>query len=317
MSMSVHPDFQAILDVVNGLPATDFSRPPLDIAREMRSAPIMIPPLQFAVSVEVRKVPGRDGHAIPVRIYRPSVPRPHGVLVSMHGGGWVRGSLDSDEFRSHFVAHEAGCAVVSVDYRLAPEHPFPIPLEDCLAVTEWVAAQAAILGFDAERIGVAGDSAGANLATAVALKMRDRSGPQLKCQILAYPVCDHDFDRPSYLANAEGKLLTRTHMMWFWEQYAGTADRNLPFLSPLRCDDLGNMPPALVLTAEHDPLRDEGEAYAEALLQAGNFVEAHRLEGLVHAFQSLAPQHPRTIESLKTTAAFASRHLNPTTDAPS
>ncbi|SKC03810.1 alpha/beta hydrolase [Sphingopyxis flava] len=310
--MSVHPDFQAILDMVNSLPATDYSRPPLELAQEMRSAPVRIPPLPNAVAVEVRKVSGSDGHAIPVRIYRPESPAPHAVLVSMHGGGWVRGSLDGDEFRSHFMAHESGCAVVSVDYRLAPEHPYPAALNDCLAVIEWVAREAAALGFDKQRIGVAGDSAGANLATAVALKLRDGSGPLLKCQILVYPVCDHDFDRPSYLANAEGKLLTRQFMMWCWDQYAGGADRNLPYLSPLRAGDLSGMPPTLLLTAEYDPLRDEGEAYARALQQAGNLVKAERLDGMVHPFQSLAPQHPCSIESFKAAASFAKAHLNPT-----
>ena len=307
--MTVDRDFQTILDVINGLPAPDYSRPPIELARAMRSPPVNIPPLLHAVSVEVRKVPGRDGYLIPVRIYRPSSPQPHGVLVSMHGGGWALGSLDGDEFKSHFIAHESGCAVVSVDYRLAPEHPFPVPLDDCYAVTEWVAAQATPLGFDPNRIGVAGGSAGGNLAAAVALKARDRGGPRLRCQILTCPVCDHDFDRPSYLENGEGKMLTRTQMMWFWEQYAGQADRNQPYLSPLRADDLRNLPPALVLIAEYDPLRDEGELYAKKLSEAGNQAEILRMEGLVHAFQSLAVQHPKSLESLRITSAYTMRHL--------
>ncbi|MDO7833429.1 alpha/beta hydrolase [Sphingobium sp. HBC34] len=307
--MTVDRDFQAILDVINAMPPTDFSRPPADLAQEMRSAPVMIPPLRNPVSVEVRKVPAGDGHAVPVRIYRPSSPRPHAVLISMHGGGWVRGSLDADEFRCHLIAHDSGCAVVSVDYRLAPEYPFPVPLEDCLAVTEWVAAQAAALGFDPDRIGIAGDSAGGNLATAVAMIARDRGGPDLQCQILLYPVCDHDFDRPSYLENAQGKLLTRAHMMWFWDQYAGQADRNQAHLSPLRADDLRGLPPTLLITVEHDPLRDEGELYASRLREAGNQVESLRMDGLIHAFQSVAVQHPRSIESLKIVTDFAKRHL--------
>lgn len=307
--MPVDPDFQAILDRVNALPATDFSRPPVELAREMRSAPVNIPPLWNPVSVEVRRIPGKDGYAIPVRIYRPSSPRPHPVLVSMHGGGWVRGSLDSDEFRSHFIAHESGCAVVSVDYRLAPEYRYPTALEDCFAVTEWVAAQGASQGFDADRIGVAGDSAGGNLAAAIALMARDRGGPPLQCQILVYPICDHDFDRPSYIENAEGKLLTRTLMKWFWEQYAGPANRDQPYLSPLRANDLGNLPPALVVTAEHDPLRDEGELYAKRLREAGNTVEALRMDGLIHPFQTLAVLHPKSLESLRLMSAFANRHL--------
>lgn len=307
--MAVDPEFQAILDRVNILPQTDFSRPPTELAGQMRSAPINIPPLRNPVSVEVRTVPGKDGYAIPVRIYRPSSPRPHPVLVSMHGGGWVRGSLDSDEFRSHFLAHESDCAVVSVDYRLAPEHRYPVALEDCFAVTEWVAAQGASQGFDADSIGIAGDSAGGNLAAAVALMARDRGGPSLQCQILIYPICDHDFDRPSYIANAEGKLLTRRLMQWFWDQYAGPADRDQPYLSPLRANDLAGLPPALVVTAEYDPLRDEGELYATRLQDAGNIVDRVRMDGLIHPFQTLVVLHPKSLESLRLMSVFASRHL--------
>ncbi|TWH87151.1 acetyl esterase [Novosphingobium taihuense] len=304
------PEFQAILDVVNALPQPDFTKPPIELAGAMRATPVKIPPLCHAVSVEVRAVSSPEGHAIPVRIYRPSTTGPHPVLISFHGGGWVRGSLDGDEFRSHFLAHESECAVVSVDYRLAPEHPYPAPLSDCLAVTEWASSQAETLGFDGQRIGVAGDSAGANLATAVALKLRNSGAPKLKCQILVYPVCDHDFERPSYLENADGKLLTRAFMMWCWDQYAGNADRNLPSLSPLRSTDLSGMPPTLLLTAEHDPLRDEGEAYAQALARAGNVVKAERLGGLIHAFQSLLPLHSRSIDSFRLAAAFAREQLH-------
>lgn len=307
--MAVDPVFQAILDRVNRLPPIDFSRAPIDLAREMRASPVVIPPLGTAVAVEVRQVPGKDGHSIPVRIYRPSSPGPHPVLVSMHGGGWVRGSLDSDEFRSHFIAHESGCAVVSVDYRLAPEHRFPAAPDDCFAVIEWVSAQGASSGFDPHHVGVAGDSAGGNLATVVALMARDRAGPPLKCQILVYPICDHDFDRPSYIANAEGKLLTRAFMQWCWDQYAGAADRDHPYLSPLRAADLSGLPPTLIVTAEYDPLRDEGELYAQRLKDAEVMVEAVRIDGGIHPFQALAILHPKSLESLRLMASFAKRHL--------
>lgn len=305
----VDPDFQAILDRVNAMPPPDYGRNPADIAREMRSAPIVIPPLLNPVAVEARRIPAKDGHPIPVRIYRPATTKPQAVLVSMHGGGWVRGSLDADEFKSHFIAHEAGCAVVSVDYRMAPEYRYPVALEDCFAVVEWVEANADALGFDGDRIGVAGDSAGGNLAAAVTLMARDLAGPELRCQILVYPICDHDFDRPSYLENAQGKLLTRAMMQWFWDQYAGPADRDQPYLSPLRSTDLGGLPPALILTAEHDPLRDEGELYARKLREAGNAVEAHRIDGVIHPFQSLAVLNSKSLESMQATAAFAKRHL--------
>lgn len=307
--MPVHPDFQAILNVLNTLPPADYTRDPLAIARELRLNPVNIPPLPNPVAVEVRKVIGPDGHAIPVRIYRPATPAPHAVMISIHGGGWVRGSLDADEYRCHFMAHHAGCAVVSVDYRMAPEHRYPTALDDCLAVTRWVRAEAAALGFDPARVGIAGDSAGANLATAVAMKLRNAGEPGLACQVLIYPVCDHDFDTASYRENGEGKLLSRDFMMWCWDQYAAGADRDDPCLSPLRSPDLSAMPPALVLTAEFDPLRDEGAGYAEALRQAGNAVEYDCLPGAIHAFQSIRPAHPMSTDSFVRASRFAAQHL--------
>lgn len=308
--MSVDPHYQAILDRINALPPLDLTRSPLALAQEMRAAPVLIPPVPHPVAVEVRKIAAADGHLIPVRIYRPLAPGPHAVLLSMHGGGWVRGSLDGDEYRSHLIAHESGCAVVSIDYRMAPEHPFPAPLEDCYAVLTWVAEQSSTAGFRADRIGVFGDSAGGNLAAALAIMARDRAGPKIACQILLHPVCDYDFDTPSYLENSEGKLLTRTMMMWFWDQYAVQADRNNPYVSPLRCIDLSGLPPALVLTAEFDPLRDEGESFARALSAAGCAVTQERLSGVIHAFQSVAVEHPLSLASLHTIATFAAQQLS-------
>lgn len=307
--MAVDPAFQTVLDVVNAMPETDFSRPPLELAGEMRAAPVRIPPLPHPVAVEVRAIAARNGHGVPVRIYRPDSPSPHAVLISLHGGGWVRGSLDGDEFRSHLMAHESGCAVISVDYRLAPEHPFPAALEDCLAVFAWAADNAASAGFDSERMGLAGDSAGANLAAATAICLRDAGALTPKCQILTYPVCDHDFTRASYEAFAKGLLLTRPFMMWCWDQYAAGANRDDPRLSPLRCGDLSGLPPALVFTAEFDPLRDEGEAFAAALSAAGNLLESRRIEGAIHAFQSVLPNHSLTLETLREAARFAARQL--------
>lgn len=308
--MAVDSHYQAILDRINALPPLDLTRPPLALAQEMRAAPVLIPPVPHPVAVEVRKIAAADGHLIPVRIYRPLAPGPHAVLLSMHGGGWVRGSLDGDEYRSHLIAHESGCAVVSIDYRMAPEHPFPAPLEDCYAVLTWVAEQSSAASFRGDRIGVFGDSAGGNIAAALTLMARDRAGPKIACQILLHPVCDHDFDTPSYLENGEGKLLTRAMMMWFWDQYAGQADRTNPYISPLRSTDLSGLPPALVLTAEFDPLRDEGESFAGALTAAGCAVTRERLGGVIHAFQSVAVEHPLSLASLHTIATFARRHLS-------
>jgi acetyl esterase len=307
--MPIDPEFLSILDSLNGLPEPDYSRPALELAREMRATPVHIPPLLHAVAVEVRNVPGFNGDPIRVRIYRPLTQQPQAALLSLHGGGWVTGGLDSDEFKCHLLAHWTGCAIVSVDYRLAPEHPYPTPAEDCYAVTQWTAANAAALRLDAGRIGIAGSSAGGNLAACVAMMARDRRGPALRCQLLTYPVCDHDFDRPSYLMHAEGKLLSRRQMMWFWDQYAAGVDRNHGYLSPARADDLTGLPPALVITAEFDPLCDEGEDYARRLADAGNEASLVRSQGMVHGFLAVAVQHRKSMEALRVTADAMQRYL--------
>ena len=176
-------------------------------------------------------VPGPHG-PIPIRIYEPHGSKRFAACMSFHGGGWVLGSIARDDARNQELVHYSGCAVIAVDYRLAPEHRFPIPLDDCYAATEWVARNAAELGLDAQRIGVAGTSAGANLAAAVALRARDNARPLLRFQLLIIPVCDDDFDRPSYTAFAEAHYLTREHMRWHWDQYADVDQRHSPLVAP-------------------------------------------------------------------------------------
>jgi acetyl esterase len=238
-----------------------------------------------------RTVPGPHGD-IPIRIYRPNVAADSTeradalpCLVYFHGGGWVIGTVDSTEAVCKAVANRAGCVVVSVEYRLSPEFKFPIPFDDCYAATEWVAANGKAIGVDSTRIAVGGDSAGGNLAAAVSLKARDESGPALRMQLLVYPVTDHDFSTKSYAENGDGYLLTTDMMKWFWDHYLSSAsDGKNPIASPLRASDLSNLPPALVITAEFDPLRDEGEAYATALTAAGVSVTHTRYPGQIHAF---------------------------------
>jgi acetyl esterase len=233
-----------------------------------------------------RAIPGPGG-PIRVRVYEPpetSSPSPAPVLVYLHGGGWVIGSLDTHDGVGRALAARTPCIVVAVDYRLAPEHPFPAALEDAWAATAWVAEHAASLGGDPGRIAVGGDSAGGNLAAAVAVRARDRGLP-LALQLLVYPVTDYGFDRPSYLAYADGYGLTREAMRWFWTHYLGPDGRDRgsdPEASPLRAGELAGVAPACVLTVEFDPLRDEGEEYADRLAAAGVPVSRTRHDGLIH-----------------------------------
>lgn len=251
----------------------------------MRHRAELAGPGEAVAHVEDRVVPGPGGVGIPVRIYRPADGGRLPVLVYFHGGGWVIGSLDTHDGSCRMLANRSGCAIVSVDYRLAPEHRFPAAADDCLAATRWVAANAAAIGCDPARIAVGGDSAGGNLAAVVALRTRDEGGPALVHQLLVYPVTDANLDTASYRENAEGYFLTREGMRWFWQHYAPAAEaRAHPHASPLRASDLRGLPPATVITAEYDPLRDEGEAYAARLREAGVATRLTRYDGVIHGF---------------------------------
>jgi acetyl esterase len=235
-------------------------------------------------NVENRSIPGPAAN-IPVRIYTPEGAGPFPMLVYFHGGGWVLGSLESWDAPSRMLTNMIGCIVVSVDYRLAPEHKFPKPLEDCYAATQWVADNAASINGDPARIAIGGDSAGGNLAAAVALMARDHGKPRIAYQLLVYPVTDAAMNTGSIDSCADGYLLTREMMAWFWKQYVrDSADRAHPYASPLRAQNLRGLPPALVITAEFDPLRDEGEAYAARMREAGVPVTCTRYDGTIHGF---------------------------------
>jgi acetyl esterase len=280
--MALHPQIEAVLaGMPAGPPAHELTvdqarRNHAQTAAVLNGAPVAV------ARVEDRTVPGPAGD-VPVRVYAPPGAGPLPVVVWFHGGGWVVGSLDTYDRLCRALAAAAGALVVSVGYRLAPEHRHPAAVEDCWAAVRWVAANAAAIGGRPDRLAVAGDSAGGNLATVVARRARDHGGPRLAFQLLVYPITDAACDTASYREFADGYQLTAALMRWYWDHYLGGADGAGPDASPLRAD-LAGLPPALVVTAEFDPLRDEGEAYAARLAAAGVAARASRYDGMVHGF---------------------------------
>ncbi|MER1987361.1 MAG: alpha/beta hydrolase [Solibacillus sp.] len=234
--------------------------------------------------VENRTIPGPGGE-IPVRIYTPEGEGPFPSLVFYHGGGWVIGDLDTVDVPCRLLTNRANCVVVSVDYRLAPEHKFPAAADDAYAAAKWVVENGPSIQVDSSRVAVGGDSAGGNLAAVVSLLARDKNEIDLAYQLLIYPVTNYSYETVSYRDNADGYLLTKDSMVWFWDHYLRDAeDGKNPYASPLRTEDLSSLPPTLVITAEFDPLRDEGEAYAQRLKEAGVQVEETRYNGMIHGF---------------------------------
>jgi acetyl esterase/lipase len=285
--MPLDPQAQVYLDRLAALGMSPIGELPVAEARGAMEATAaeLFGPTDPVGSVMDQAVPGPAG-PIRMRIYEPPGDgRDRPLLTYFHGGGWVVCSLDTHEGICRALARRTPCVVASVDYRLAPEHRFPAAVEDAWAATAWLAEHAASLGADPDRIAVGGDSAGGNLAAVVALRARDRGLP-LAFQLLVYPVCDDDLERPSYREYASGYGLTRDGMRSYWHHYLGP-DRGRgsdPEASPLRAEKLAGVAPALVLTAEFDPLRDEGEEYARALERAGVAVTLSRYDGLIHGF---------------------------------
>jgi acetyl esterase len=283
MVMALNPQAQQVLEM---MAAAGFALEgdPATIRAFMAQFPR--PEGEEVGAVEDRLIPGPHGE-IPVRVYTPLNAGSEALpgIVWFHGGGWVIGNLDSADFACRMVTNASGCKLISVDYRLAPENKFPVPVHDCVAATEWVASNASSIGVDGRQIAVGGDSAGGNLAAVVAQVANAGGKPAIGFQALVYPVTDYGVDTQSYRDNAEGYLLTRDSMEWFYGHYVNTPrDGEDPRCSPLRCADLSGLPPALVITAEYDPLRDEGEAYAKRLKEAGVQVTLKRYDGQIHGF---------------------------------
>jgi len=290
--MALDPVFRALLD----MPGMQFTTPPPEVTPAMmreiarQSMPPDEPPPIHAVSNT--SVPGPAG-AIPVRLYRPNATARLPLIVYFHGGGFVLCDLDSHDALCRSIANATGFAVASVAYRLAPEARFPEPLEDCYAALVALVARADEWGFDRARVAVCGDSAGGNLAAAVALVARDRKGPALRHQGLIYPVTDAACESDSMRELATGYMLSRESMQWFWNCYlARPADAADGRASVLRVEDLSGLPPATVVTAEFDPLRDEGETYADRLRAAGVPVVGRRYLGMIHGFVSMPAVTP-------------------------
>jgi acetyl esterase len=301
--MPVDPQVEAFLRQAAAAGAPSYeTMAPADARAVFAGRPSLAGPPESVAQVDETAVPGPRG-SIPVRVYTPEGVGPFPVLMYFHGGGWVLGNLETSDGPCRALARRAGCVVVSVDYGLAPEHKFPAPLEDCYSATQHVADRAGVFGVDPSRLAVGGDSAGGNLAAAVTLMARDRGGPPIVFQMLNYPITDYSFDTPSYSDYADGYSLTRGAMVWYWSHYLRVPeDGRHPYASVLRARDLSGLPPALIMTAELDPLRDEGESYAARLRSAGVQVDLRRLDGMIHGFFRMAGVFDQAKEALDGTA---------------
>lgn len=285
--MALDPECKMLLDVIAQMGLPDMTELEPAAARAMREQERLPPGPE--TQVREHTIAGPAG-PIKIREYRPiGATGTLGALVYFHGGGFVLCSIDSHDALCRQLTVDAGCAVFSVEYRLAPEHKFPACMDDCYAATVWAFDQASALNIDPKRIAVGGDSAGGAIATAVAIMAKRKGAPAIAFQLLIYPVTDlRSMDTPSYIENGEGYFLTAKQMAWFRRHYlASEADRSNPLASPLACTELRGLPPALVITAEYDPLRDEAEAYARALQAAGVTCTLKRYDGAIHAFMSM------------------------------
>ncbi len=306
--MPLDTDTRNLLELLESLGMQDIADLTPEQARNLQLTPPPEVPTPVG-EVGDRTVPGPD-EDLALRVYQPDGDRRRGALVYFHGGGWVIGDLDSHDETCRRLCQGAGVTVIAVHYRRAPETTYPGAVEDCYAATRWVAEHAAELGVDASRIAVGGDSAGGNLAAAVALMARDRGGPALCFQLLIYPVTAADFSTASYAENGTGYLLSRRGMEWFWDQYVpDLKQRHEPYAAPLQ-GSLENLPPALVQTAEFDPLRDEGEAFARALKQAGVDTRLTRYDGLIHGFFGMQDAVAAARPALDEAVAALARHLD-------
>ncbi|USQ85778.1 alpha/beta hydrolase [Streptomyces phaeoluteigriseus] len=305
--MAFDPQFQALYDQR----AAQGVRPLYDMTlAEARAADLAAVQADAGALEPVREVfdesiPGPAG-ALLVRVYRPEAgPGPLPVLVYFFGGGWTLGSIETSDAICRSLTNGAGCLTVAVGYRLAPENKFPAAVHDCYAALCWTAEHAARLGGDASRIAIGGDSAGGNLTAAMTLMARDSGGPAILAQLLVYPNTDYLADTQSRRENSDPLLFNDKSVQWYWDNYLSSPEEGAnPLVSPLRASSLAGLPPALVITAEYDPLRDEGEQYAQRLRDSGVPVESTRYPGVAHGFFAMAGALEAGGRALKQAAAY-------------
>jgi acetyl esterase len=299
--MTLDPQARIYLDKLESLKLPGFhTMPPEESRRFFRAMRGLTGKPDPVDAVEDRIT----ANSIPLRAYRPIGARegPLPCLIYYHGGGWVLGDIETVDNLCRRIANASGCVVVSVGYRHAPETKFPGPLDDCFEAVAFVVREADSLGVDGSRIAVGGDSAGGNLAAAVAIKARDVGAPEIRFQLLAYPITDFQFDTPSYHENAEGYGLSREMMIWYWDQYlARPEDGKSPLASPLKAENLVGLPPALIITAGFDVLRDEGLAYADRLKAAGVPATVQHYPGMIHGFLQMADSFDQGKLAIKVT----------------
>jgi acetyl esterase len=301
--MSLAPEIRAYLEAgaAAGLPQV-WEAPIEVIRRNRQSQSVFSGAVEKVTEVVNRYIPGPTAD-LPIRIYRPTTDAKAPAIIYLHGGGWVLNFLDIYDASLSRLANQTGATIISVHYQKAPEHPFPIPFDDCYATLLWAIENAEALKIDKNRIGVAGDSAGGNLASAVALKARD-NGIKLAFQLLVYPCNDRNFDTASYKEHATGYGLTTQAMEWFWDQYLqGDAHDKNPYAIPQSATDFSALAPAIFITAQYDPLSSDSEKYAEALRKAGVTVASREYAGMIHGFYSSMGVTPTAKEAIDFAAA--------------
>ncbi len=297
--MTLNPGVQAVLQMFADFPPLDYTVLTAEQLRAVNDQPMAFGEPIAMARVEDISIP-LEGRTLAARLYIPEgVTDNPPLTLFFHGGGWVCGTLETHDGTSRALARASGSALLSVAYRLAPEYPYPVPLDDCYQATLWASAHGEELGVDVTRLAVAGDSAGGNLAAAVAIRARDAGGPAIRHQLLLYPVVQPDFAAASYQANGSGEYFLSTDAMrWYWQQYIGDGNVDATPLAALAGQNLAGLPPATVITAQYDPLRDEGNAYAEKLAAAGVPVDHYCAPGMIHGFASMFELVPDAMISI-------------------
>ena len=309
---SLHPKIKDFLDTLaaEGGKATELSTP-MEVRASALSKwrPEFLGTRPKSGSVKQKFFTGPHAD-LPINIYTPEGEGPFPAIVFIHGGGWVAGTIEMTEVQHQLVGEACGAVVVSVNYQKAPEHKFPIPFDDCYATLEWVWQNADALNVDRKKIGIAGESAGGNIAAGVALKSRDVNGPKIAFQLLIYPATDHKFDYSSMIDNAKGYALSTEGMKWYWKQYiSNSSDLDNPYCRPMAAKDFKNLPNTYLITADLDPLRDEGREYSKKLEDAGNRVIYKNYPTLIHGFLLMQGFLPEARQAIKEIAEAVKQFL--------